>query len=95
MFFWRSQQNLDVVIHENEPEGVVIVSTRSFERGTVFPPIFLEATRLPITRQQIAKAVEDKVGCLWSGDGMDCVVCFPHNEASTGGTPVAAPQEGA
>ncbi|KAG5176992.1 hypothetical protein JKP88DRAFT_265274 [Tribonema minus] len=60
MFFWRSQQNLDVVLHENIGEGVVIISTRSFDRDLTFPPIFVEASRIPIARAQINKAVDDK-----------------------------------
>eukprot|EP00611_Tribonema_gayanum_P008108 TRINITY_DN17570_c0_g1_i1.p1 TRINITY_DN17570_c0_g1~~TRINITY_DN17570_c0_g1_i1.p1 ORF type:complete len:503 (-),score=199.45 TRINITY_DN17570_c0_g1_i1:72-1505(-) len=61
MFFWRSQQNLDVVLHENIGEGVVIISTRSFDRDLTFPPIFVEASRIPIARTQINKAVDDKI----------------------------------
>jgi hypothetical protein len=61
IFFWRSQQNIDLAIHENREEGVIIVSTRSFETGTVYPAIFVEECKLPFSRQDISKAVDDKV----------------------------------
>lgn len=60
-FFWRSKQNLDIVIHENSEEGIIIVSTRCFETGKTYPPLFLETSKMPYTKLDVVKAVDEKL----------------------------------
>lgn len=49
-FFWRSKESIDVAYHYNADEGLITISTRCPERGYNYPAIFVDASKIPISR---------------------------------------------
>lgn len=56
MFFWRSKENIDVAFHYNKDEGLVTISTRSHERGHNYPAIFVDASKIPVSKADAVSA---------------------------------------
>lgn len=54
-FFWRSKETIDVAFHYNWDDELITISTRCLERGHNYPAIFVDASKLPITKSEAVR----------------------------------------